>query len=52
MFTLHIHPDHYIPRSWIINATTNGTAQVMNNQRFSLMQKDMKEENGLNKNTY
>lgn len=52
MFTLHIHHDHYIPHSCIINATTNEMTQVMNNQRFSLMQTDMKEENELNKNTY
>jgi len=52
MFTLHIHHDHYILCSCIINATTNDKAQDMNNQRFSLMQAEMKEENQLNKNTY
>lgn len=52
MFTLHIHHDHYILHSCIINAATNEMTQVMNNQCFSLVQTDMKEENEPNKNTY
>lgn len=31
MSMLHIHHDHYIPHSCIINVTTNEMAQVMNN---------------------
>lgn len=52
MFTLHIHHGHYIPHSCVVNVTTNKMTQVMNNQRFSLVQADMKVENELSKNTY
>lgn len=52
MFTLHMHHGHYTPHSRIINAATNEMIQVMNNQCFSLIQTEMREENELNKNTY